>query len=104
MSLVFSEDRHERFHFRRFDDGTEQYMIRGMESQFYDCWIVLERVVKPGSRRKRWAAVDRTEGVQGRESMYPPKVAGPFADLDTALRAYETLMALHGITPKGGSS
>jgi len=59
--------------------------------------IFIERVVTPSSRRKRWVVVDR-RGVtrKATNSNYPPKIAGPFPDLDSAKAAY--LMVIAALT------
>ena len=68
-------------------DGTEQYWIGRKVPVVY----LIERVVRENSRRKRWVIVKR--GLQHVDTMYPPKVSGPFKDLDAAKVAYLMLMA-----------
>ena len=68
-------------------DGTEQYWIGRKIPVVY----LIERVNRHNSRRKRWTIVKR-EDHHG-EILYPPKVAGPFPDLDTAKVAYLMLKA-----------
>ena len=71
-------------------DGTEQVWQGAYTPVFY----VLERVVRPNSRRKNWTLVKRTE--KDENTMYPKKIAGPFKDLDAAKVAY--LMRLATLT------
>lgn len=71
-----------------FHDGTEQWYIHPLT----DHYICIERVVRPNSRRKRWAIVNRDAGVRG-EALYPPKICGPFPNLESAKAAY--LVIIH---------
>ena len=72
---------------QRYGDGTEQVWLerRGKVAPLY----LIERVLREKSRRKNWAVVcrDRSDG------LYPPKVAGPFKDLDAAKAALVMLYA-----------
>ena len=68
----------------RHDDGTEQVYQ-------YDPWppvIFIERLTSPKSRRKRWCVVSRKPPEKWRNAKYPPKLAGPFRELDAAKAAY----------------
>lgn len=71
-----------------FHDGTEQWYIHPLT----DHYISIERVVRPNSRRKRWAIVNRDAGVRS-EALYPPKICGPFPNLESAKAAY--LVIIH---------
>jgi len=66
--------------YHKHSDGTEQWWIGGKGIPLY----CIERVLRPDSRRKNWAIVSRTHS----DAMYPPKIAGPFKDLDAAKVAY----------------
>lgn len=63
-----------------WDDGTEQ-VFRDTRDDRY-----IERVVRPNSRRVRWTIVSRIDAHD--YTLYPPKVAGPFATLDAAKAAF----------------
>lgn len=71
-----------------FRDGTQQWYIQPLT----DHYISIERVVRPDSRRKRWAIVNRDAGVRT-EALYPPKICGPFPNLESAKAAY--LVIIH---------
>lgn len=66
-----------------YDDGNElvQHYYHDKATEF-----CIERVVKPGSRRRNWVVTDRNDRKHF-YNLYPPKVAGPFPDLDSAKAA-----------------
>lgn len=76
--------------FRQWPDGTDQWMhisnYRDPEEKNQD--YIVERVVRPNSRRKRWVVVNRKspdENIELHEyDLYPPKVAGPFPNVESA--------------------
>ena len=70
-----------------FSDGNEQY-YQGPVAQHQ---LFIERVAGPKSRRKRWAIVDRT--YPHNSVLYPPKICGPFPNLESAKAAY--LVIIH---------
>lgn len=80
---------------RHWSDGQVEQLYRIPPAA--DANIYIERVVTPSSRRKRWVVVDR-RGVtrKAMHSNYPPKIAGPFPDLDSAKAAY--LMVIAALT------
>lgn len=71
-----------------FRDGTQQWYINPVSEHF----TFIERVEGPKSRRKRWAIVSR-RGTSARREMYPPKICGPFPNLESAKAAY--LVIIH---------
>lgn len=68
--------------YNRYDDGTHQWFTTPLQEPR----LFIERVEREGSRRKRWAIVDRTSGM--RDALYPPKISGPFPNLESAKAAY----------------
>ena len=80
-------------------DGRWQYLVweDGNEQVYADdapnAPIFIERVVGPKSRRKRWVIVDRRGLKDGDSTAYPPKLAGPFKNLDVAKVAYLMLVS-----------
>ncbi len=89
--VLISEETHGVWTAMRFDDGTEQVRYTGEECNYRR--LIIERVVLPKSRRKRWTILSRSipgNKLDGR--MYPPKVAGPFKDLPSAKAALLVLL------------
>lgn len=68
--------------FYTFSDGTQQIS----NADPYPPNVFIERVLRTNSRRKRWAIVSRINAK--RNALYPPKVAGPFENLDAAKAVY----------------
>lgn len=71
-------------------DGTQQWAYVEGDAPPR---VFIERVVGDKSRRKRWAIVDRRPPGQHVDTMYPPKLAGPFPTLESAKAAYRVLRA-----------
>jgi hypothetical protein len=67
------------WYFATHGDGTEQVFPAKYVPHLY-----IERVVRPKSRRKQWCLVSRDPLSKWGDAMYPPKLAGPFGDLDAA--------------------
>jgi hypothetical protein len=77
-----------------WSDGTEQWSVynKDVKSVLY-----VERVVKAHSKRRNWCVVNRSVSESDRilaavlarfdTSLYPPKVLGPFKDLEGAKTA-----------------
>ena len=72
-------------------DGTEQVAGKSTNKTRN---IFIERVNKVMSRRKHWCVVDR-RGPKGNSLMYPPKLSGPYKDLDAAKAEYLMIVAAH---------
>jgi len=70
-------------------DGVEQVHTTTPHPPY----IFIERVVRPKSRRKKWVIVDRRPPERWRNSIYAPKISGPFPDLDSAKAAYLLIRA-----------
>lgn len=71
-----------RWRFFAWPDGTQQWKLGDVQ---------VERVLKPNTRRKRWCIVDRSRGRHRADTLYPPKVAGPFPNLKIAMLAAELM-------------
>lgn len=87
-----------KWFFVGWSDGTEQWSVYRLEVKAV---LYVERVVSKTSRRKRWCVVDRRgdwmamlpKTRQFNTQLYPPKVAGPFADLEGAKAALLILLS-----------
>ena len=74
------------WHHNLWSDGNE--LVRTGTGEAH---IFIERVHGPKSRRKRWVVTDRRGTDQ--DVLYPPKLAGPFKNLDVAKVTYLMLKA-----------
>jgi len=72
-----------------YPDGLEQIRLRERENKGK---LYIERVNRPKSRRIRWCVVDRTIN----DRLYPPRIAGPFKELDAAKATYLLLLSTMG--------
>lgn len=83
--------------YREWPDGVDQWMhvsnFRLAEEKDHD--YIVERVLRPKSRRTKWVIVDRNspDGEMYEECLYPPKVAGPFPSAEAAKLACLLLIA-----------
>ena len=71
--------------YNTYDDGTHQWFRTPLQEPR----LFVERVEREVTRRKRWAIVDRTNRTSCRgDALYPPKISGPFPNLESAKAAY----------------
>ncbi len=85
-----------------WDDGTQCIYHRPYEDRQYkdsphpQVIYMIERVVKENSRRKNWCITRRTTA-RDMTRLYPPKVAGPFKDLEAAKAAFLMFVSASGL-------
>jgi hypothetical protein len=83
--MDYEVEQHGDWTYRKWSDGTEQWAFND-EREVY-----VERVMRPDSRRKRWALVSRHDPDSEdryNNCLYPPKISGPFPTLEAARVAY----------------
>lgn len=81
-SVVATHFEDDNWVYNMYVDGTHQWFTTPLQEPR----LFVERVERKGSRRKRWGIVDRTS-CRG-DALYPPKISGPFPNLESAKAAY----------------
>lgn len=75
--------RYEEMAFRAWSDGTQQWFSLNIDGANP---VYLERMIRPAEPTRGWCLVTRNRAMS--TAMYPPVIAGPYPDVDSALLAY----------------